>query len=184
MHVLFISMYLSAYAPKWVFWKVTVDRGHRFPAQIKQFPQREPPILLETNTGCPWWTRCYYLASQPQRKKLEGVELLAGLWAPSAWNNATTKISGAKRGSLLQFKRLLFSLLLILSFLVIKTCRGREGLGTVEQCDWLSKGLRKQTVSSEKGRSDEVHRRHSVNKGRNHREPLRNKTSTLWNDGA
>lgn len=75
-------------------------------------------------------------ASQPQRKKnLEGVELLAGLWAPSPRNNATTKISMAKRGSLLQFKRLLFSLLLILSFLVIKICRGREGLGTVEQCD-------------------------------------------------
>ncbi len=129
---------------KWVYCKVTVDRGHRFPGQIKPFPQREPPILLETNTGCPWWTRCYYLASQPatEKKKLVGVELLAGLWAPSTWNNATTKISMAKRGSVLQFKRLLFSLLLILSLLVIKICRGREGLGTVEQCDWLSKGLR------------------------------------------
>lgn len=107
-----------------MYCKVTVDRGHRFPGQIKLFPQREPPILLETNTGCPWWTRCYYLASQPashrEKKNLEGVELLAGLWAPSTWNNATTKISVAKRGSLLQFKRLLFSLLLILSFLVIK----------------------------------------------------------------
>lgn len=129
---------------KWLYCKVTVDRGHRFPGQIKPFPQREPPILLETNTGCPWWTRCYYLASQPatEKKNLEGAELLAGLWAPGTWNNATTKISVAKRDSLLQFKRLLFSLLLILSFLVIKVCRGREGLGTAKQCDWLSKGLR------------------------------------------
>lgn len=129
---------------KCVYCKVTVDRGHRFPGQIKLFPHREPPILLDTNTGCPWWTRCYYLASQPatEKKNLEGVELLAGLWALSTWNNATAKISVAKWGSLLQFKRLLFSFLLILSFFVIKICRGREGLGTVEQCDWLSKGLR------------------------------------------
>lgn len=74
-------------------------------------------------------------ASHREKKKLGGFELLAGLWAPSAQNNATTKISPARRGGLLQFKRLLFSLLLILSFHVIKICRGWEGLGTVKQCD-------------------------------------------------
>lgn len=43
------------------------------------------------------------LSSQPashREKKAGGVELLADLQAPSAWNNATTKISFAKRGSL------------------------------------------------------------------------------------
>lgn len=54
---------------KCVYCKVTVDWGHRFPGQIKPLPQQEPPILLDTNTGCPWWTRCYYLASQPAREK-------------------------------------------------------------------------------------------------------------------
>lgn len=160
-----------------VYCKVTVDRGHRFPGQIKPFPQWEPPILLNTNTGCPWRTRCYYLASQPgtekRKKNSEGFELLACLWAPTTWNNATTKISVAKRGSLLQFKWLLFSLLLILSLLVIKICRGGEGLGTVEQCDWLSKGSDNRLCLLKKGKADEVHRRHSINKGRNHTEPLR-----------
>lgn len=78
------------------------------------------------------------LSSRPashREKKLGGLELLAGLRAPSAQNNATTKISPARRGGLLQFKRLLFSLLLILSFHVIKICRGWEGLGTVKQCE-------------------------------------------------
>lgn len=68
-------------------------------------------------------------ASHREKKILVGLELLAGLWAPSARNNATTKISHARRGGLLQFKRLLFSLLLILSFHVIKICRGQERSG-------------------------------------------------------
>lgn len=123
--------------------KVTVDPGCWFPGQIILFPQWEPPILLKTNTGCPWWTWCYYLAGQPateKKKILGGLELLACLRAPSTQNNATTKISYARRGGLLQFKRLLFSLLLILSFHVIKICRGWEKSGDSETMWLIIKG--------------------------------------------
>lgn len=52
MHVL-VYIYLSAYAPNERIAKSQLIEDTDFQVRLKPFPQREPPILLETNTGCP-----------------------------------------------------------------------------------------------------------------------------------
>lgn len=52
MHVL-VYIHLSAYAPNERIAKSQLIEDTDFQVRLKPFPQQEPPILLETNTGCP-----------------------------------------------------------------------------------------------------------------------------------